>query len=79
MGFSDVQLVGVSHQEPHLLETVLRETQDVYSELVIVVVTQNVKVLALLVKGDFPDHSDVPEDVHVYLRLFAFILEIQID
>lgn len=58
MCVSDIQLVRVSHQEPHIPETVLLEAQDVNTQLVIVVVAQNVEVITLLIVGYFSDHSN---------------------
>ena len=43
VGISYIKLVGVSHQEAHLLKLVLLEGQDEHSKLVVVDVTQNVE------------------------------------
>ena len=79
MGISYIKLVGVSHQEAHLLKLVLLEGQDEHSKLVVVDVTQNVEYGVNLVEGDVPDHSNVVENVKINFHLLLVVLQVDID
>ena len=79
VGVSNIQLVRISHQEPVVVQVTVFETQNVYSQLLVVHVAQDVEILADAVVDNLTDHTNVETDIDVDFLFLVSILEIQID
>ena len=62
-----------------VVQVTIFETQNVYSQLFVVHVAQDVEILADAVVDNLADHTNVETDIDVDFLFLVSILEIQID
>ena len=62
-----------------VVQVTIFETQNVYSQLLVVHVAQDVEILADAVVHNLTDHTNVETDIDVDFLFLVSILEIQID